>query len=115
MDPISQSHCQARSGTIRARRPGQSSVRRFGCLAALLGFWGGALGVLAGYGLSRLANLYAGSALSSQHLSAQTIISIPWWLGLAVIIATTIIGVLAGLYPAIRASRLNPVEALRYE
>ncbi len=39
----------------------------------------------------------------------------PWWLIAGVIIGATLLSILAGLYPAWRASRLNVVEALRYE
>jgi len=40
---------------------------------------------------------------------------VPWWLVLVAIAFAIIVSLAAGLYPASRAARLNPVEALRYE
>ena len=40
---------------------------------------------------------------------------VPWgWVGVGAVLCS-LVGLLAGLYPAMKASRLNPIEALRYE
>ncbi len=40
---------------------------------------------------------------------------LPWGWVIGGIVVCSIVGLLAGLYPAVKASRLNPIEALRYE
>ncbi len=103
-------------GVMRAVGAKKSTVSNlFTIEAALLGFWGGVFGVLAGYGLTRLANILINHQLASNSVKASNIIGLPLWLIAAVIGITTIIGMLAGLYPAHRAAKLNPVDALRYE
>jgi ABC-type antimicrobial peptide transport system permease subunit len=83
--------------------------------ASMLGFLGGVVGVAVGFGLTRIANIFVNKQLASQNVRAHDIIGLPIWLILAVIGIATLIGMLAGLYPAARAAKLDPVEALRYE
>lgn len=103
-------------GVMRAVGAKRSTVRiLFTFEAAMLGFIGGVLGVVGGYGLTRIANIFVNDQLTSQGVKAQNIIGLPLWLVLTVIGIGTLIGTLAGLYPAARAAKLDPVEALRYE
>lgn len=103
-------------GVMRACGATRKTIRRlFMFEAASLGFLGGVLGVLSGIGISKVANFFLNRMLASEKMAATNIISLPWWLILAAITLTTLLGLLSGLYPAHRAARLDPVEALRYE
>ncbi|MFI5271290.1 MAG: ABC transporter permease [Candidatus Saccharimonadales bacterium] len=103
-------------GVMRAVGAKRGTVSRLFTLeAALLGFLGGVIGVGVGYGLTTIANVFINKQLLTNGLKARNIIALPIWLIFAVIIITTVIGILAGLYPARRAAKLDPVEALHYE
>jgi putative ABC transport system permease protein len=53
--------------------------------------------------------------LHRQDLPGVKIFYVPWWLALGAVGFAIVVSLVAGLYPAARAARLNPVEALRYE
>jgi putative ABC transport system permease protein len=82
-----------------------------GAMGLLGGFFGVALGWLIGSALTWGTTIY----LHRQNLPGVKISYIPWWLALGAIIFAIIVSLVAGLYPASRAARLNPVDALRYE
>jgi putative ABC transport system permease protein len=103
-------------GVMRAIGAKRSTVRSlFTFEASILGFLGGVIGVGIGYGLTRVANIFVNKQLASNSVKVHNIITLPLWLILTVIGISTLIGLLAGLYPAARAAKLDPVEALRYE
>ncbi|HEX7963087.1 MAG TPA: ABC transporter permease [Candidatus Saccharimonadales bacterium] len=103
-------------GVMRAVGARRSTVRRlFTIEASLLGFLGGGFGVLVGFALTLIANPIINRQLKSNGIASSNIVTLPPWLILTVLAVTTVIGMLAGLYPAARAARLDPVEALRYE
>ncbi len=103
-------------GVMRAVGAKRSTISRLFTLeASLLGFLGGCLGITLGYVLVTLANPLVNKQLSANSIKATNIVILPAWLMISVIGATTLIGLLAGLYPARRAARLNPVDALHHE
>jgi putative ABC transport system permease protein len=69
---------------------------------------GGLLGLALGWGLMTLA-----ASIIHQWLKLEP--TLQWWVvGMSIAIATTV-GLASGLYPAYRASQLDPIRALRYE
>jgi len=88
--------------------------------AAGIGFIGGLGGVLLGWSAGQVINVLAISYLAGQ--SAQqggpppsTAVFTPLWLPAFALIFATLIGLLSGLYPALRAATMVPVTALKYE
>jgi putative ABC transport system permease protein len=88
--------------------------------AAGIGFIGGLGGVILGWGASALLNIVALSYFASQASSGGSSMptmatSTPFWLPLFALLFATVIGLLSGLYPALRAATMVPVSALKYE
>jgi putative ABC transport system permease protein len=83
--------------------------------AGVMGFVGGVGGVFLGWLISRALTFGTNVYLSRQNLPAVDISAVPPWLVIFAIAFAVLVSLVAGLYPASRAARLNPVEALRYE
>lgn len=83
--------------------------------AGAMGLAGGALGVALGWALGRLVNAGANYYFAQQGLPPENLLLVTWWLVAAAIGVGVGVSLLAGLYPAARAAKLDPVQALRYE
>jgi putative ABC transport system permease protein len=74
--------------------------------AALIGLFGGLLGVGMGWGLAQLISLASNGAFGALVSIDSVVIAVSF---------SALVGIVFGVYPAWRASKLNPIEALRYE
>ncbi len=83
--------------------------------AGTMGLLGGALGTGLGWTIGRVINFATNVYLQRQDIRPENFWVIPPWLiGLALGFSV-FVSLFAGLYPASRAARLNPVEALRHD
>ena len=103
-------------GILKALGATDRDVRSlFFAEAGAMGFFGGFFGVALGWLIGQALTWGTTIYLHKQNLPGVKISYVPWWLALGAIVFAIIVSLVAGLYPAARAARLNPVEALRYE
>jgi len=103
-------------GILKALGATDRDVRSlFFAEAGAMGLFGGVFGVVLGWLIGSALTWGTTIYLHRQNLPGVKISYVPWWLALSAIGFAIIVSLIAGLYPASRAARLNPVEALRYE
>jgi putative ABC transport system permease protein len=91
--------------------------------AACIGLLGGLVGAGLGWALSQAADVVIRSLVQQSSNGGDgifgpgdsTIVFTPLWLPLFAIAFATIIGLVSGVYPALRAATLDPLRALKYE
>jgi len=103
-------------GVLKALGAADSDVKQlFFVEAGVMGLAGGVLGVFFGWLIGQALTLGTNIYLKRQDLPGVEISSVPWWLIAGAIGFALLVSLIAGLYPASRAAKLNPVDALRYE
>jgi putative ABC transport system permease protein len=103
-------------GVLKALGAADRDVRQlFFAEAGVMGLAGGVFGVLLGWVIGRAIQFATMIYLKRQGVNPPNIWSVPWWLVLGAIGFAVVVSLASGIYPASRAARLDPVEALRYE
>jgi len=83
--------------------------------SGMIGFLGGIFGLALGWLVSTVINQIANHFLAKQGVPYVNYFSFPLWLCLGAVAFSILVSLAAGLYPALRAARVDPVVALRHD
>ena len=83
--------------------------------SGIIGFIGGSLGLIIVYAVMKLSDSFIVNLLLEQGFNVDAFFHFRLDYAVYITIASIFVGILAGLYPAYKASRLDPVNALRYD
>jgi len=83
--------------------------------AGCMGVVGGVFGVVLGWLIGKIINFGINIYLERQDIPTQTFFAVPFWLVASAIGFSVVVSLISGLYPAARAAKLDPVQALRHD
>ncbi|MBN2202535.1 ABC transporter permease [bacterium] len=103
-------------GIMKAVGAGEGDIKGiFFVEAGVIGFAGGVFGLLLGWAVTRVANGIANIYIAREGGAHAELFYISPWLILGALVFSVGVSLAAGLYPAMRAASVNPVEALRHD
>lgn len=83
--------------------------------SGMIGTIGAAMGIVTGWIITRIASFVAQIVMERQGFPEMEMFALPWWLITIALVFGLLVSLVAGLYPALRAARVDPVQALRNE
>jgi putative ABC transport system permease protein len=102
-------------GLMKAMGLSKIKIRLMFSLEAMaLGFWGSVIGIAVGFVAGNIANSISKETFLAS-LPGFNLVEFDWFSMVAIVMLVMFIAFLAGTLPARRASKLNPIDALRYE
>jgi ABC-type lipoprotein release transport system permease subunit len=103
-------------GIMKAIGASDGDVKKlFFAEAGAMGVLGGVVGVAFGWIIGQVINFGTNIYLKRQGFPPEHFWAVPLWLVAFAILFAFVVSLVSGLYPAGRAARLDPVQALRYE
>jgi len=103
-------------GIMKAIGGSETEIRMiFFVEAAVIGLIGALFGLMLGWVVTRVANFVMNLQIVPDGIEPVDLFYFPMWLILGAIAFSILISLAAGLYPAMRAARIDPVKALRHD
>ncbi len=103
-------------GIMKAVGASDRDIRRiFFFESSGIGFLGGVFGFVLGWVVSGIINRVVNYFLARQGVPFINYFTFPWWLVAGAILFSVVVSLAAGIYPAMRAARVDPVRALRHD
>jgi putative ABC transport system permease protein len=103
-------------GVMKALGGSDGDIRKiFLVEASAIGLMGGIGGVALGWLVGRIINFGANVYIKNQGGEGGNLFAVPLWLIAVSIAFSILVSLIAGSYPASRAAKLNPMQALRHD